>query len=63
MIVTVEDMREVKYCVDGTKSFFEKHDLDWKKFVVHGLEEEEFLQTKDAMALKMVEAAYERSQQ
>lgn len=60
MIVTVADMRKVKYCVDGTKLFFKKHDLDWKEFVLNGLDEEEFAKTNDGLADKMVEAAHER---
>ncbi|CAM0071040.1 tail assembly chaperone [Vibrio phage K251 g3] len=59
MIVHVRDLRlmEPVYCINGTKEFFAKHGMDWKKFCKEGLDEEEFLKTGDIMAIKLVEAA------
>jgi len=46
-----------KYCKNGTKLFFEKHDLDWNKFVSEGISSKLLVDTGDAMAIKLVEVA------
>jgi len=48
------------YCNRGTRVFFDRHGLDWRRFVFEGLPAEEFERTGDAMALAVVEAAKER---
>ena len=57
MKVSAKDLRDQKYCVSGSKAFAKRHNLDWKKFVKEGIEEEELLATGDAMAIKFVEVA------
>lgn len=63
MIVKVEDLRALEYCASGTKQFFERHNLNWREFVITGIDENELLNTGDAMAKKVVEAAHERRKQ
>lgn len=60
MIVTHRDLRALKYCNKGARQFFERHGLDWSKFVKEGLDETVFLKTGDAMAIALVEFARER---
>lgn len=56
-IVTTKDMRKAGYCVNGSKVFFDRYGLNWRKFIKEGLPAEQFENTKDAMALKVVEIA------
>lgn len=59
-LVTVKDARSIKYCKDGTRKFFEKHNLDWNKFVKVGISAKQVIETGDAMAIELVEAAHGR---
>lgn len=54
MIVTMNDMRELKYCAKGVKKFFENQDLDFKSFLKNGIDTDILESTKDAMALRVV---------
>lgn len=62
MKIHVSDLRLMDpiYCVGGTKQFFKDHNMDWRAFCKDGVDEEEFLATKDHMAIKLVEAAHGR---
>jgi len=57
MLVKINDAVELNYCVKGIKEFFNRHNMDFRKFVKEGIDEEEFIKTGDAMALKLVEHA------
>lgn len=53
----VRAVRDDNYCVPGMKTFFQQHNLDFKKFVREGITEEELLKTGDAMAFLVIEEA------
>lgn len=55
--VTIKDIRACKMCSGGTRAFFNRHGMDWNKFLAEGLPEEDFIATGDAMAMQVVEAA------
>jgi hypothetical protein len=57
MIITMRDVRAAKMCAKGARDFFLRHNLDWSKFVKHGIDAEQIIATGDAMALKVVEVA------
>lgn len=63
MIVRLEDMRALRYCSGGAREWFKRHGLDWTRFVLEGLPEEELLATGDGMALAVVERARERARE
>lgn len=63
MIIKMEHIRGVCYCRKGTKEFFERHGLDWKKFLAEGIPEEGLLATNDAMAAAVVEFARKHNAQ
>lgn len=50
-------IRELGYCNRGARAFFERHGLDWRRFLAEGLPAEQIERTGDAMALKAVERA------
>lgn len=62
MRVTHQDLRALRYCNNGTREFFRRHGLDWSEFVKSGLPEEAFLNTGDAMAIRLVEFARGRQE-
>ena len=55
--VTIADLREVKYCANGSKTFFTRYGLDWRSFVKNGIPASELEATGDAMAIKLCEVA------
>ncbi|WP_394131897.1 hypothetical protein [Marinobacter nauticus] len=57
MIVTHRDLRALRYCNNGAREFFLRHNLDWSEFIKNGLPEEAFLATGDSMAVRLVEFA------
>ena len=57
VIVTTKHMRQAGYCVNGSRVFFERYGLDWRRFIKHGLPAEQFEQTGDAMARRVAEIA------
>lgn len=62
LIITMRDMRAVKYCAAGVRRFFHAHKLPWREFLQNGIHESELLKTEDPMAIKVVRAAHERRQ-
>lgn len=58
--VTIQDVREVAFCVKGTKRFCERYGLSWTQLRREGLTAEELRATGDSMALAAVEAAEKR---
>lgn len=55
MKVYARDAMEMNYCVTGQKQFCKNHNIDFREFVKNGIDCEVFLNTKDEMAIKMVE--------
>lgn len=60
MIVKHADLRALRYCNNGSRAFFARHNMDWSEFVKNGLPAEQFMETGDAMAIRLVEFARER---
>lgn len=50
-------VRQAKMCSRGARAFFEKHNLDWQKFLDEGLPVEIIEATGDAMALQVAKVA------
>ena len=55
MKITMRDLRACKMCSRGARKFFERHNLDWNDFIKNGVDCDVVAQTKDAMAMKVVE--------
>jgi hypothetical protein len=53
----MEHVRAARMCSRGARAFFERHGLDWQRFLAEGLPAEQIEATGDAMALKVVEVA------
>lgn len=57
VIVRMHHVRAAKMCSRGARAFFERHGLDWARFLHEGLPVEEIAATNDAMALRVCEVA------
>ena len=55
--VYLHHLRDVRYCINGTRLFFERHHLDWQDFKRNGIDAEKLIKTNDIMAIKLAEAA------
>jgi len=64
VIVRMEDLRQLRYCARGVRAFFERHGLDYNRFLSEGIEAEELLTASnhDGMAQAAVEVAHGRKQ-
>ena len=60
LIVTIAHVRAAGLCVNGTRVWFARHDLDFRTFLREGCAAETLLDTGDAMALRVVERAHIR---
>lgn len=59
-LISLRDLRRaraagMKYCVGGTKTFLEQHNLSWQEFKKPGLPADVLLATGDSMAIKLVD--------
>ena len=61
-VVTIDHVRAVGLCVNGTRTWFARHDLDFRVFLREGLDADTLLATGDAMALRVVEHARQQEQ-
>ena len=61
--VTIDDVRAVGLCVNGTRVWFARHDLDFRAFLRDGCTADTLLDTGDAMALRVVEHARAHTRQ
>ncbi len=57
MKIYMSDIRKAKMCARGTRAFFISQGWDWQDFLKNGREAQDFINTKDAMALQVVEVA------
>lgn len=59
--VTIDDVRAVGLCVNGSRAWFARNGLDFRAFLQGGLPAADILATGDAMALRAVQQARERT--
>lgn len=57
MKIYMSDIRKAKMCSGGTRAFFLRQGWDWQDFLENGRDAQDFINTKDAMALQVVEVA------
>jgi hypothetical protein len=55
--VTIDHVRAVGLCVNGTRTWFARHDLDFRAFLREGCDAATLLATGDAMARRVVDYA------
>ena len=57
MKIYMSDLRKAKMCARGSREFFLSQGWDWQDFLKNGRDAQDFIDTKDAMALQVVEVA------
>lgn len=57
MRIYMSDIRKAKMCSGGTRAFFLRQGWNWQDFLKNGRDAQDFINTKDAMALQVVEVA------
>lgn len=62
-VITIDHVRAVGLCVNGTRTWFARHDLDFRAFLRDGCDADTLLATGDAMAQRVVEYARNQSSQ
>ena len=62
-LITIDHVRAVGLCVNGTRVWFARHDLDFRAFLRDGCDAETLLATGDAMAQRVVEHARQNPNQ
>lgn len=60
MIINLLDCRETFYCTKGVRLFCKKYNIDYNDFRKNGIDSSVLIETKDSMALKVVEKKYGR---
>ena len=56
-VITIDHVRAVGLCVNGTRTWFARHDLDFRAFLRDGCDADTLLATGDAMAQRVVRYA------
>lgn len=62
-VITIDHVRAVGLCVNGTRTWFARHDLDFRAFLRDGCDAATLLATGDAMAQRVVEHARQHPNQ
>ena len=62
-VITIDHVRAVGLCVNGTRTWFARHDLDFRAFLRDGCDAETLLATGDAMARRVVDYAQAHARQ
>lgn len=57
VIVTMRHVRQARLCARGARAFFQRHGLDYSRFVSCGLPAEQIRATGDAQALLVADIA------
>lgn len=58
--VTISDVRAAGFCVRGARDWFARHGLDLRAFLQNGIDEQEALETGDALAVAVIKHKRER---
>ena len=61
-LITMKDLRISGMCSTGARAFFAKNNLDWNRFLEHGIYAKEVSHLEDAMVHRVVEVARGRIQ-
>jgi hypothetical protein len=60
--VRIDDIRRAGYCVAGAREWFLRHDLDFRAFIKHGIDEAELLARGDVIAAEVVRRKHEQEE-
>ena len=55
--VTIQDLRDARYCLAGVRPWFRRHELDWQDFLSHGIDADRLRATGDALVEPVIQIA------
>jgi len=58
--VTIQDLRDARYCLAGVRPWFRRHGLDWQAFLDSGIEADRLRATGDALVEPVITIAEQR---
>ncbi len=58
--LTIQDLRDARYCLAGVRPWFRRHGLDWQDFLAHGIEVDRLRATGDALVEPVIRIAEQR---
>ena len=59
--VTIQDLRDARYCLAGVRPWFRRHGLDWQAFVDSGIDVDRLRATRDALVEPVIRIAEMRA--
>ena len=60
LIVTLQDIRASRLCLQGARPWFRRHGFDWQAFLAEGIMADQLAATGDALALRVIAQAHKR---
>ena len=58
--VTIQDLRDARYCLAGVRPWFRRHGFAWSEFLAHGIEADRLRATGDALVDPVIRIAETR---
>lgn len=55
--VTIQDLRDARYCLAGVRPWFRRHGFAWSEFLAHGIEADRLRATGDALVEPVIRIA------
>ena len=59
--VTIQDLRDARYCLTGVRPWFRRHGLNWQHFLDHGIDADGLRATNDALVEPVIRVAEMRA--
>ncbi len=59
--VTIQDLRDARYCLAGVRPWFRRHGFDWQDFLANGIEADRLRATGDALVEPVILQAEARA--
>lgn len=56
-IATINHLKALRYCNNGSRRFFTRYNISWTEFINCGIESEIFRATGDSMAIDLADFA------
>jgi hypothetical protein len=55
--VTIQDLRDARYCLAGVRPWFRRHGFEWQDFLAHGIAADDLRATGDALVEPVIRIA------
>jgi hypothetical protein len=55
MMITTDDVRACGFCLSSARTFFKRHNLDFKAFLKNGIDAEALRRCNDALANRVID--------